>query len=256
MIEELFVFTLIFFISLVLNYFVSKRILGPFYPFVLRLGYIGVAFHEVAHYMMVLAVGAKPDGIYIKWRAGEQNVRAPHGRVGSKHQMSFLQASVAALAPLYFSTWAIFLCLEVVFSPVFSPILRVLAGIVSISLLIGAAPSGGDLNFVVYAFRRDTPHSLYQIGLLVLSAVILWNLLFFSGVEFFLDVFYYLSLAGIYLFLKYGFIGIYFAYQKFNSRNPKKIRSLHMKRYIRRRYKPRPVHSIQNEYLGVEETWE
>lgn len=237
MIEEPQIFLLIAVLSLFLKNLVSKDRLGPIYPVVLRLRYVGVAVHEIAHYIMSLAVGRIPKNIEIKWR--HQGTRNPHGRVEDERSFSFLQAFITALAPLYISTWLIFLSLEVMFNPDLVPVLRISAGFFCISLFLGAAPSSGDFRYTTQAFRRDPAFSTYQVILVCFSGMILWGLLIFTQVTFFLDVFYYLATAVIYLILRFSLIGIRKLFIILSTRDFRKSSRKKTRRFARRHYKPK-----------------
>ncbi|NVM34415.1 MAG: hypothetical protein HWN81_02390 [Candidatus Lokiarchaeota archaeon] len=238
MLEELIVFFIVLILSLLAKSIVKKEKLGAFYPFVLRLRFIGVAVHEFSHYIMNLAVGIKPEGIKINWRVKETRERNPHGMVITKPR-SFLQGVLICLEPFYVSTWLVFLSLTVMFSSRFNPILRIIAGLFCISLILGAAPSGPDFNNIPKTFRKDPHNSLYQIFLLLLSGVILWIISLYTQMLFFLDVFYYLAIAGLYLSLKFSFLGIHRVITKLSSRDFKKPAKIKFKRFTRPLYKPK-----------------
>ena len=225
-------------LSLLARNIVNKEKLGAFYPFILRLMYIGVVVHEVSHYMMNLAVGIKPEGIKINWRDKQTRQRIPHGWVTSKPR-SFLQGLLICVGPLYISTWLAFLCLGVTLSSIFHPVIRIIAGFICISLILGAAPSGPDFNNIPKTFRKDPRNSFYQIFLILLSGVILWTILLYTQIIFFLDVFYYLAIAGLYLSLKFSFLGIHRVITKLSSRDFKKPAKIKFKRFTRPLYKPK-----------------
>jgi hypothetical protein len=214
----------------------------------IRLTYIGVIVHELSHYVVNLAVGIKPQGISVKWRDGKGR-RNPNGFVQSKPR-SFLQALLIIFAPLYIGTWLIFLCLEVVSSSLYHPLIRICAGFFGLSVLFAAKPSSGDFRNISSAFKGDTVYSLYQVLLVTISTFILWGILALSKIYFSLDIFFYLTITGLYFVLKYSFIGIRVFYKKFSSRQFKKVRKIPFKQYIRRRYKPNPLASLQEKYLG------
>ena len=240
MLEELFVFFMVLVLSLIAKNVMRKDLLGLFYPFVLRLGFIAV--HEFSHYLINLTVGIKPEAFEIRWRVKETRQRSPHGSVASKPR-SFFQAVLICLAPLYICTWLIFLSITVMLSSGYNPALRIIAGFFCISLLLGAAPSNPDFNNIPTAFRKDPHHSLYQLFLFMLSGLILWGILVYTQVVFFLDVFYYLAVIGIYLSLKFGIIGARRIIFKISSRDFRKPPKLGFKRFTRPLYKPKKLHN-------------
>ncbi|MFX1595385.1 MAG: hypothetical protein ACFFBK_04905 [Promethearchaeota archaeon] len=244
MLEELVIFFIILCISLVVRNTVSKgkRVLGPFYPIVLRLEFIGVVFHEVSHWVMSVVVGSKPKSLSIKWRNEKYGFRSPHGSVKPENLESLLQAVVIVLAPLYFSTWLIFLFFFIMLSPANILLVRVIAGFLCISLVLGAAPSTQDFRCIGVAFRLDPSHSMYQILLVICSGLILWGVLLFTQVQFILDIFYYLSIAGIYFVLKGSIFGIKSIIYRSSSQNYQKPSKVHFKGFTRRHYKPKKPH--------------
>ena len=92
-------------------------------------------------------------------------------------KITFMQALMVGLAPLFISTWLLFWSLSILFTDKFEPIIRILAGLFCLSLLIGAAPSSEDFKHIPRAFKRDPLYSLYQILLVIVSIVILWFLI-------------------------------------------------------------------------------
>lgn len=244
MLEELVIFFIILCISLAVrnNLSKGKRVLGPFYPILLRLEFVGVIVHEISHWVMSVAVGTKPESISIKWRNEKNGFRSPHGAVKPKKLESFLQAVVICIAPLYISTWLIFIFFFIVLSPFYILLLRIIAGFLCISLILGAAPSTQDFRCIGQAFRLDPSHSMYQILLIICSGLILWGILLFTQVQFILDVFYYLSIAGIYFVLKGSVFGIKSIIYKLSSRNYQKPSRVHFKGFTRRHYTPKKPH--------------
>jgi len=242
MIQEIIVFIIILIISMIVQKMIRKDILGPFYPIALRLSFIGVIVHELSHYVLNLAVGIIPKKIEIKWKSDDKKRRSPQGAVYSKPR-SLLQAFFICLAPLYISTWLAFLTLYIALSANFNPVIRVVSGLICISLVLGAAPSNQDFNNIPNAFRKDPIHSLYQIFLVILSSLILWIIIQFSQIIFLLDVFYYFTIIGIYFILKFIFIGsrdLIHKVQSLNYRKPPKVR---IKPFTRKHYKPKKPHT-------------
>ena len=241
MFEELIIFFIVLIISLIAENIIKKgkRVLGPFHPIILRLALIGVIVHEMAHWVMSVAVGSKPRSISVKWRNEKYGYRAPTGSVEPNKPVSFLQAVTVCFAPLYISTWFTFLSLVVMLSSGFNPIVRIIAGLLVFSLVIGAAPSTQDFKTILYAYRLDPSHSLYQIFLICFSGLLVWFILSITQIQFTLDVFYYLSIVGIYLILKGSVLGIKGIIGKISSRNYQKPSKSDFKGFTRRHYKPK-----------------
>ena len=223
---------------MILRYLFEYGQFGYLNPLLLRLFFIGVIFHELAHYIMNLLVGIQPERIEIRWRDPVTHQRSPHGGVQSKPR-SFLQAFFICLAPLYIGTWLIFLTFTIAFTPGIDLTLRIVSGVFCLSILLAASPSGQDFNNIPGAFNASPAHSFYQIFLVLLAAVGLWFLLSNFSIIFPLDIFYYLSIIGIYFILKFTFKGGKIMFLKINSWNFHKPREINITRFTRRRYKPK-----------------
>jgi uncharacterized membrane protein len=241
MIEEPLIFLGIYVISLGLSNFLFSDRAGVLKPIALRIFFIGVIFHELAHYGMSLAVGRIPNSISIKWR-DEKDIRKrnPRGYVRHEDPPSFLQSIIISLAPLYFGTWVIFwLWFGVIFNLLLNPLIITLAVFLLISILLTAAPSSGDIKITIQSFKQDPRNSWYQLLLISLSITILWLFLIFTQISFILDFFYYVAIAAIYLMLKFSFIGIRKVSMKLQSRNFKQPEKIKFKRFSRQHYKPK-----------------
>jgi len=238
MIEELAIFFLFLVLSLLARNFLLRKDLGAFNYILLILSFVGVAVHEISHYIMNLAVGIVPEKIEINWRDKETHQRSPQGLVRSKPR-SLLQAVVICLAPLYISTWLFFLSLQVAANTHVHPILRITAIFFCVSLIIGAAPSNADFNNIPKAFRKDPHNSLYQIFLILLSGVILWIIILYTQIVFILDIFYYLAIIGLYLLLRFSFLGVSRGINELQSRNFRKPSKVRLRRFTRTHYKPK-----------------
>ena len=240
MIEEPFVFLCVLLISLVMSHFLLSERAGVIRPIAFRLFYVGVIFHELSHYITCLMVGIKPEQIKVKWRNEIFGFPSPHGSVRFSRVPTFLQAFVSGIAPLCFSTWLIFgLLYGVVLNSIFNPILKVIAIFLIISLFLTAAPSTGDFQMITTSFRENTSHSWYQVFLVSVSACILWFILIFTHISFFLDVFYYLAIAGIYLVIKFSLIGSRKLIAHLGAQNYSKPSKVRMRPFTHKHYKPK-----------------
>jgi hypothetical protein len=240
MLQEPIVFAGIWFISLIMGSFLFSNRAGVLRPIALRLFFIGVIFHELAHYTMCLAVGKIPKKISIKWRDEKFHYfRNPHGKVDPSENYSFLQAVVVALAPLYISTWIIFgLTFGIVFTPFYNPIIKTICVFVILSLLLTASPSTGDIGYIGAMYRKDPKHSWYQILLIIISIPVLWLFLVITQITFIWEFFYYVAIGVIYNFLRYSLIGIRKLTYRITHYDFRKPQKFHAKNYTRRRYKP------------------
>ncbi len=238
MLEEPIIFVIIFIVSLTLKYLYNKGQFGYLNPLFLRLFYVGVIIHELAHYLMCKIVGVETRGIRIAWRSQGTGERNPHGAVGT-HPPSFVQAIFIGLAPLYVGTWLIFLTLATALNSDFNIYIRVISGLICFSILAAAAPSSQDFNNIPAAFSDSPANSWYQVLLLFLSGVTMWIILINIQVVFLLDVFFYLTFIAIYFMFKFSFIGIKKIILSLKSRNFKNPRESKIRPFLRRRYKPK-----------------
>jgi hypothetical protein len=206
--------------------------------------FLGTAVHEFSHYIANIIVGLKPGKIKIKWKDEHYGFINPHGSVRGKPR-SFLQAVIICLAPLYISTWLIFLTFISMLNPNLPILFRIISGILCVSLFYGASPSGVDFGNIFRTFKNDVLYSMYQIFLITLSGITLWLLLIFTNTIFMLDIFYYLSIAGLYWIFKLSFMGID---KLFRINYSQKGSELNIRNLTRRRYKPKKPYK-----LGIEE---
>jgi hypothetical protein len=240
MLDHLLIFLGVYIISIGMSAFLMSDRAGLLKPIALRLCFIGVIFHELAHYVMSLTVGRKPADISVKWRDDNyKHIRNPHGSVSPSKPESFLQAFIISLAPLYLSTWFIFfLWFDIIFTPFYDPLIKTVAVFILLSVLLTASPSGQDIRTIGKAFIFDPKNSWYQILLIICSILILLFFIIITHIVFPLDIFYYLAIAGIYLTLKFTLIAIRKLVCIINLYNYKKPHKIKFKRFTRKRYKP------------------
>jgi hypothetical protein len=238
--QELIIFFGMLIFSLILeNTVISKKKVGAFSMVTKRLAYIGVFVHEVAHKSMCVLLRVDSKDFSVRWRTrlGE---RSPHGSVTLRETPNFIQAVLICFAPLYVSTWLFFLCLQLAFSPYnFHPLINISSGVLCLSLALGAAPSPADFSKISQAIHESPSYSLYQMFLVVVSTLLLWFLLITTQIVFILDIFYYLSISGIYGVLKGSIYGINYLMNKIHASNYERPTKFHLKGFMRRRYRPK-----------------
>ena len=155
-----------------------------------------------------------------------------------------MQYVFISLAPLYISTVLFFWSLTVFFTPAYDDFIRVFAGIFCVSLLLGAAPSSADLRLIKISFKKDPRYSLYQIGLMLMSGVLVWATTMYYTIVLPFDFLYYIIIGIVYFVIKYSFQGI----RKLIHTFPTGIPRIKRRAFLRRRSKPAKPHQ-----LGIEE---
>ncbi|HEY0088062.1 MAG TPA: hypothetical protein VGB37_04420 [Candidatus Lokiarchaeia archaeon] len=188
---------------------------GPFNVIIYCFSFVGVAIHELCHFVASILVGVTPKAISVRLKSEVSNKVSPHGYVYTgDEKKSFMQAFLIGLAPLFISTWLFFFCLHIIFfnpslngvvSPENVPYIILACGFVSLSLLVGLTPSKADLRFIARAFAQDVRYSLYQVFLALFSGFLVWVVLFFFKITLSLDILYYALVFACYYGVKYLF---------------------------------------------------
>lgn len=247
---ELFIwYGIILLSSLILRYIRRLRI-GPFRVLLNILSFVGVIVHEASHFVLALLFGVKIKGIRVNYHDRWTGAVAPNGAVGlDKTNMdnSVLQMLMAAMAPLFVSTFLFMVCLDLIFTLDTNAGVNVVAGFCAISLLIGSKPSGADLQQIGKAFYRDVRYSLYQLTLVGIAILFVWFVVDLSMVALPFEVLYYIVyfLLVIVLYFVLKGIGLGLRYLYLHIVGPVKVSG---RRMTRRRYKP-----INPKKLGIEE---
>ncbi|MFX0058443.1 MAG: hypothetical protein ACFE8J_09105, partial [Candidatus Heimdallarchaeota archaeon] len=98
--------------------FVERQQVDPLSTFLHILAFIGVFIHELSHYVMCVLFGVKTQGFKVRYRSEISRKVAPHGEVGLPEfkKISFMQAVMVAIAPLFISTFLFLFCLDVIFT--------------------------------------------------------------------------------------------------------------------------------------------
>ena len=220
MIENILLFIGFYIGSIVFVRRVMWRDKGVFNTPVYMLGFIGVCVHELSHLLMCFATNVPVNGIRVKYRDKYRRAN-PHGSVRFKERLriTFLQAVVTGLAPLYICTWLCLFFLGVMLDPTVEPILRILFGLLAVSVFIGAAPSSADLQNIPAAFRHNTHYSIRQLGLLAVALVVFFLLqspltAFLPEIILALPFIPFLYIMLLYYAVKYVWVGVYSVFKK------------------------------------------
>ncbi len=241
-------YLLVFGISTIML-FVYRLNLGPFLVVFNILGFVGIIVHELSHYTLCKLLGVPVEHIRVKYRSRITGVVAPHGRVRPKeyYRISFLQAFVVAVSPLFISTWLIIACFDVFNIYGLNELVYIGVGFLIVSLFIGSAPSHADFRFFYNAFKLSPIYSLYQLFLLAIS--ILTIVLSIKGfkillpIEFMQYIFQFFLVGIAYFLYKYSFRALNNLYRKLNH-----SKRLNLKLLTRKRHRPVKTHK-----LGIEE---
>ena len=248
---EIFIILIWFPVILVTSYFIKKILLthdiGPFNSLINTLRYIGVAVHEISHYIMCLLVGVRPLGIEIKLKDELTRITAPHGAVSfDSHGYSFLQSTLIGLAPTIVSTWLFFWSLEITFTQTFDPLIRILAGFFCLTLLLGAAPSAVDFRNIGRSFKKSPKYSCYQLFLVVLSGIMIWYILQYYEIIIY-NLFYFILVGIGYTVLKYSFMGIKIFIHSIYSKDRTNSTGRNFKKFTQKRFKPSKPYKLRKE---------
>jgi hypothetical protein len=229
--------------------FVYRLNLGPFLVILNILGFVGIMVHEISHYTLCKLLGVPVEHIGVRYRSRITGEASPHGWVTPKetYRMSFLQALLVGISPLFISTWLIMACFDVFNISGLNEGIYIGVGFLIVSLFIGSAPSTADFRFCYNGFKRSPIYSLYQLFLLaisILTIVLLINgLKILLPIEFMQYLFQFFLVGFTYFLYKYSFRVLNNVFQKLNHSKRFNLRLLTRKRH-------RPVKARK---LGIEE---
>lgn len=242
MAEDLFILSLSVFpvvlaVGYILESIVRGKDLGPFTSIISILMFIGVFFHEISHYLFCLITRVPTKGLYIRFRyKGYIN---PHGEVIPEYpyQITFLKAMLISLGPLLIGTWVAYFSLNIALSSMFDPLVRIIAGLIVISILLASTPSPDDFRMISFGFSNDQKHSWYQLILLSLSILLAWGVITQYNWVFPIEFLYYFVTVGFYFILKFSIVGIRWGFNKLRTRFGNEQNRKKFRQFSRRRYK-------------------
>jgi hypothetical protein len=173
---------------------------------------IGVIVHEISHVLMCIVTNTKINNVTLLKKV--ENERPSNKIYGGQvtiqpdTRISFLQALVVGLAPLFVSFWIFFFLLSELSNPNIIDIVAIFYVFLMVSLFLGAAPSTGDLSQIASAFTYDTAYSIYQLLLLVISIFSVWIIITAQQIPIIHEIVNYIFILLIYYSFKYSFIGV------------------------------------------------
>ncbi len=245
MFEDFIWFFIICALSLILSKVVFSSYLGPFRVILHYCAIVGVFIHECSHFLACVIMHVPVTEFSV--RASKKRIEG-HVSIGECAEISFMQSLIVAIAPLIFSTWLFFFCLETAFSSTVNLLTKVISGFVAFSLLFGASPSVIDLKFIKHYFNFNRRYSYYQIILVLIASGLVWCLDSIYQWQFFYFV-YYFVIGGAYYFLKYSIKTTQTFYRSIHYRERKRMRARDkFDKFSKKRFKP-----IKPSKMGLEE---
>ena len=226
--------------SVIFSYLVFKYVGPPFSMIVQVLAMGGVVIHEICHLVMCVITRSPIEKVTLIGKLGFQEGQkfGYYGEVQAQaERISFLQAVLIGLAPLYISFWIFFFLLEMLTTVQVHVVVFTISVLVMISISLSAAPSLPDLSVIPKAFLNDTNYSIYQIFLLIMSVLITFTTLSVFNLHGIHGIYVYLIITGFYFGFKYGFrlLNILLNKLKFFGKSPYNRR--YYKKYTRRSHR-------------------
>ena len=223
--------------SIIFSYLVFKYVGPPFSKIIQGLTMVGVIIHELCHLVMCIITRSPIEHVTLIKKLDYQEGQkfGYYGEVQAQaERISFLQAVLIGLAPLYISFWIFFFLLEMLTTVQVHVVVFTISVLVMISISLSAAPSLPDLSVIPKAFLNDTNYSIYQIFLLVISVLTTITMLTAFNKLGIHGIYVYLIITGFYFGFKYGFLLFNILFNKLNffGKNPYNRR--YYKKYTRR----------------------
>lgn len=165
-------------VSLVCSVTLFKVEYKPFKIAIQAVAIVGIIVHEISHVLMCFVTNTKINNITLlkKVERKEPSNKIYGGQVNllPDQRISFLQALVVGLAPLFVSFWLFFFLYHELTNPNTPDFMIIFYIFLMISLIVGSAPSKGDLSQIASAFTYDLRYTFYQLLLLTISIFTVW----------------------------------------------------------------------------------
>ena len=222
MFEEIVFMVFFALLSIIMSYLLLKFAPNPIDKFFRVVAVVGIVIHELSHVLMCVLTNTHIRSIKIMKRADPESKFGLKygGRVDLKDyvKLTFLQALLIGLAPLYISFWLFFFLWEQVKNPSLDVVVFYVYLFVMISLVLSAAPSFADVLAVFGALYFDWRYSLYQIGLVLLSVGTVWLVITSYKIQVFHEIVTYIAILAGYYGFKAGTMGLKTMYLHFLRR--------------------------------------
>ena len=219
MFEEIIFMVFFALLSIAMSYILLKFAPNPIDKFFRVVAVVGIVIHELSHALMCVLTNTHIRSIKIVERADPESKFGLKygGRIDLKDyvKLSFLQALLIGLAPLYISFWLFFFLWEQIKNPSLDVITFYVYLFVMVSLVLSAAPSFADVLAVFGAFHFDWRYSLYQIGLVLLSVGTVWLIITYYQIQIFHEIVTYICIFVGYYGFKTGARGLKAIYLHF-----------------------------------------
>ena len=202
-------------VSLVLSVIFFKVEYKPLKMAIQVVAIIGIIVHEISHVLMCFVTNTKINSVTLlrKIESDKPTNKIYGGQVNLQPDptISFLQALVVGLAPLFVSFWLFFFLYRELSKPYTSDPMAILYVFLMVSLILGSAPSKGDLYQIGSAFTYDIGYTFKQIFIVVISILVIWIVIPIIQIPIIHEsITYFFILIGYYM-LKYmikGVIGV------------------------------------------------
>ncbi|MFO7797529.1 MAG: hypothetical protein ACQERB_12860 [Promethearchaeati archaeon] len=233
MFEDLILFPIVFTSGLLVRYLIYNKN-RKLTVIVKILGVLGIFIHELSHFVMLLITGGTPGRFKVSYRRLNGSVELKDFK-----RMTFLQSFLTGIAPLLIISYLAFYCLFVFLSPAFEDIYRVIAAFCLVSFLIGSSPSGTDIYNIGRVFNNDPRYSIYQIGLVLFSTLIVYSASWYIIIPYYYSFLFYILIGIGYYIFKYSFIGIRKIIEYIRLKISKQGSSIRSSELYRRRHSPK-----------------
>ncbi|KKN48863.1 hypothetical protein LCGC14_0648680 [marine sediment metagenome] len=194
--------------SVIFSYITLKYVGPPFSGIIRGLAMVGIVIHEICHILMCIITRTPIEKVSLikKVDFKEEQGFEYYGEVlTNADRVSFLQAALIGLAPLFISFWIFFSLLEMLTTIQVDAVVFTVSVFIMISISLSAAPSIPDLSIILKAFQNDFYNSMYQIFLLLISFLSTFTIGSIFGLQGIHGLFVCLIVTGFYIVYKYGF---------------------------------------------------